>query len=153
MRPDGRLSAALHLLLHLAQRGGPVTSQVLAQALHTNPVVVRRTLAGLRDAGYCRSEKGHGGGWTLACALSRVTLLDVYTALGCPALLAIGNQREAPGCLVEAAVNDALDKSFRDAEALLLARLGKVTLAKLRADVRRRSAVRRGTHRLEARHA
>ncbi len=112
-----------------------MTSELLAKAMDTNPVVIRRIMAGLRSAGYLRSEKGHGGGWTLACDLNKVTLRDIYEALGRPHLLAMGNRTESPGCLVEQAVNGALSKSFEDAEALLLARLGEVTLAMLAADV------------------
>lgn len=138
MRRDGRLSGALHALLHMAQHDGPLTSEELAAAMDTNPVVVRRVMAGLREEGYVRSEKGHGGGWTLACDLSKITLRDVYVALGCPSLFAMGNRTESPGCLVEAAVNAALDETFEDAEALVLARLGEVTLARLSADVRSR---------------
>ena len=66
MRCDCRLSGVLHVLLHMAEQQGPVTSEVLAKAMDTNPVVIRRIMAGLRDRGYVRSEKGHGGGWTLA---------------------------------------------------------------------------------------
>lgn len=112
-----------------------MTSELLAKAMDTNPVVIRRIMAGLRSAGYLRSEKGHGGGWTLACDLNKVSLRDIYEALGRPHLLAMGNRTESPGCLVEQAVNGALSKSFEDAEALLLARLGEVTLAMLAADV------------------
>jgi len=134
MNRDSRLSGVLHVLLHMAEQDRPVTSEVLARAMATNPVVIRRVMAGLREQGYLRSEKGHGGGWTLVCDLSRVTLRDIYAALGSPALLAIGNRREAPGCLVEQAVNAALDQAFQDAEALLLERFGEVTLAMLSAD-------------------
>jgi DNA-binding IscR family transcriptional regulator len=146
MRRDSRLSGVLHVLLHMAQKDGPVTSEVLAKAMDTNPVVLRRTMAGLRDQGYVQSEKGHGGGWTLACDLAKVTLRDIYTALGSPSLLAIGNRTEAPGCLVEEAVNAALNKSFEDAESLLLSSLGEVTLARLSEDVRRRLATRGRAH-------
>jgi len=153
MKRDCRLSGVLHVLLHLAEQQGTVTSEVLATAMDTNPVVIRRIMAGLRDQGYVRSEKGHGGGWTLACDLSRVTLRDVYTALGCPSLLAMGNRTEAPGCLVEQAVNAALDQAFHDAEALLLARFGEVTLAMLSADFHGRLATHGGPHHLEHVHA
>jgi DNA-binding IscR family transcriptional regulator len=129
-------------LLHMVRQDAPVSSEVLAKAMETNPVVIRRIMAGLRVAGYVRSEKGHGGGWTLACDLSQVSLRDIYTALGSPSLLAIGNRSEAPGCLVEQAVNAALSKSFEDAQALLLARLGEVTLAALSVDVGDRLAAR-----------
>lgn len=142
MRRDSRLSGALHVLLHMAEHDGPLTSEEMAKSMDTNPVVIRRIMSGLRDRGYVRSQKGHGGGWTLACELSELTLRDVYTALGCPSLLAMGNRTEAPGCIVEEAVNAALNKSFQDAEALLLSRLGEVTLAMLNADVVDRLAAR-----------
>lgn len=153
MRCDGRLSGVLHVLLHMAEQRGPLTSEVLAKAMDTNPVVIRRIMAGLREQGYVRSEKGHGGGWTLACDLSGVTLRDIYTALGCPALLAIGNRTAAPDCLVEQAVNAALGQAFHDAEALLLARFGDVTLAMLSADVNDRLLARGGSQNLEHVHA
>jgi DNA-binding IscR family transcriptional regulator len=146
MKRDSRLSGVLHLLLHLAQSDEPATSETLAKAMDTNPVVVRRVLAGLREHGYVQSEKGHGGGWTLACQLSKVTLRDIYDALGAPSLLAMGNRTESPGCLVEAAVNAALTSSFEAAESLLLERFGEVTLATLNTDVKGRLAARGGSH-------
>ena len=118
----------------MAEYTKPVTSEDLSKMMATNPVVVRRIMAGLRRQGYLRSEKGHGGGWTLACDLSKVTLRDIYVALGSPALIAIGNRTEASDCLVEQAVNAALQKAFQDAEQLLLNRLGEVTLAMLSVD-------------------
>lgn len=139
---DSRLSGVLHLLLHLAGHDGPMPSELLAQAMDTNPVVIRRVLAGLRERGHVRSEKGHGGGWTLVRGLDEITLLDVYEALGRPALLAIGNRSQAPQCLVEQAVNAALDATFDAAEALMLERLKQVTLADLEADFRARLAAR-----------
>jgi Rrf2 family protein len=142
MRYDSRLSGVLHVLLHMAEHPGPATSDVLAKAMHTNPVVLRRVMAGLRDHGFVQSEKGHGGGWTLARRLSEITLRDVYAALGSPSLFALGNRTETPACLVEQAVNATLDATFRDAETLLLARLGEVTLAMLRADVQHRYLTR-----------
>jgi DNA-binding IscR family transcriptional regulator len=126
----------------MAEHDGPVTSELLARAMQTNPVVIRRTMAGLREQGYVRSEKGHGGGWTLACDLKTVTLGDVYRALGSPGLFAIGNRSDAPQCLVEQAVNAALDQALGEAEALLLASLHNVTLAALSADFHQRLAGR-----------
>ena len=153
MKRDSRLSGVLHVLLHMAENGGRVTSEDMAKAMGTNPVVIRRIMAGLRERGYVSSEKGHGGGWTLACDLSKVTLRDVYAALGHPSLLAIGNRTESPGCLVEQAVNAALDQAFHDAEALLLSRLGDVTLAMLSADFHHRLVARGGFQDLEKIHA
>jgi DNA-binding IscR family transcriptional regulator len=158
MRYDSRLSGVLHVLLHMAEQNAadnarPATSEMLAKAMGTNPVVVRRIMGGLRGKGLVRSEKGHGGGWTLACDLASVTLRDIYDALGCPSLLAIGNRSESPQCLVEQAVNASLNQAFRDAEAMLLSRLEAVTLAALSADFHQRLAARGGSHGVPHRHA
>lgn len=142
MKRDSRLSGVLHVLLHMAEAEAPLTSDELARAMQTNPVVVRRLLGGLRRAGFVHSEKGHGGGWTIARNLAAITLRDIYDAIGQPNLMAMGNRTEAPGCLVEQAVNAALDTAFRDAEALLLARFADVTLAQLAADFHARMIAR-----------
>ena len=128
---DARLSRMLHLLIHMGRMEGPLTSDDAAMMLGTNPVVVRRTMAGLRDAGYVRSEKGHGGGWAIAADLEKVSLLDVHRAVGGPTLFAIGAEQDNPACAVEQAVNAALEEALREAEALLIARLGAVSLAEL----------------------
>src|SRR5690606_17447279 len=129
MKRDSRLSSVLHALLHMAEQDGPMTSDALAQCLDTNPVVVRRTMAYLRDAGLVSSDRGHAGGWRIKMDLSIITLRQLHEALGKPSIFAIGNRNEAPGCLVEQSVNAALDNAFSDAEALLLARLSEITLA------------------------
>lgn len=137
------MSGVLHVLLHMAEFEKPVTSERLAEVMQTNPVVVRRVMAGLRDHGLVTSGKGHGGGWTLSCDLDRVTLHDVYLALGAPSILAMGHRSEEPECLVEQAVNAALATAFENAERLLLSRLGEVTLGQLGVDFQARLAARR----------
>ena len=150
---DTRLSGVLHVLLHMAHETGPATSEALAKAMRTNPVVLRRIMAGLRDRGYVRSEKGHGGGWTLACDLSKLTLRDIYLALGSPGLFGIGNRSDAPDCLVEQAVNARLNQALLDAEQMLIARFGDVTLAMLGADVQSLGKDRRTNLDLDTIHA
>lgn len=98
------------------------------------------------------ARKGHGGGWEIACDLSKVTLHDIYNAIGKPSLLAMSNRTEMPGCLVEQAVNASLNKAFSDAEELLLKRFGEVTLAMLSADFHQRAIERGATFDLETAH-
>lgn len=140
MKRDSRLSAVLHALLHMAAAGTPLTSTALAECMRTNPVVVRRTMGLLRDAGLVVAARGHGGGWRLAADFGQVTLRQLHDALGEPALFAIGNRSERPECLVEQAVNAALDGAFADAEALLMQRFQSITLAELAAEFGRRHA-------------
>lgn len=141
MNKDSRISGVLHALLHLSQATEPLTSEVLAKSMGTNPAVFRRTMAGLRNAGYVRSDKGHGGGWALVRPLAEISLLDVYSALGRPALFAIASRNASPHCKVERAVNDALGETMAEAENLLLARFGEITLDRLAASALSRGAV------------
>lgn len=129
MGRDYRLCRMLHVLIHMGQTEKPCTSQEIAAMLNTNPVVVRRTLAGLRDQGYVVSEKGHGGGWRLTRPLSGITLLDVHRALEPGALFAIGPSRDNPECRVEQAVNASMQDAFSRAEAELIRELEARTLA------------------------
>lgn len=126
----------------MAEHDGLMTSEELALCLDTNPVVVRRTMGLLRDAGIVTSARGHSGGWQIAVDLSTITLRQLHEALGEPAVFAIGNRTEAAECLVEQAVNAALADAFAEAEALLLHRFQNITLAELAADFKRRHAAR-----------
>ncbi|MFY8325687.1 Rrf2 family transcriptional regulator [Pseudoalteromonas sp. ZZD1] len=131
MRKDSRLSRMLHILIHMDHMDEPATSDHIATMLQTNPVVVRRTMARLRDRGYVTSIKGHGGGWLLNVSLADITLLDIHTALGESSVFTIGLSDEHTECLIEKAVNRELASALKASEDLLLARFGEVSLDKL----------------------
>lgn len=129
MRQDSRLSRMLHVLIHMGRNDGVMTSDMIAQMLDANPVVIRRTMAGLRDEGYVSSVKGHGGGWTLARPLEELTLLDIYRAVGEPSIFAVGPAYDMLGCPIEQAVNGTLKDVFCEADKLLRKRFAEMTLA------------------------
>lgn len=160
MRKNSKLSDVLHVLLHLADQSEPIPSESLAAMMSSNAVVVRRILGGLRERGLVSSSKGRTGGWTLTCDLSTITLLDVFRAVGEPALFAIGSRKESSDCLVETAVNRALDDALSRAESLLLNRFEAVTLQTLYADfskdletVRRSLDTTQGTAKMKSQRA
>ena len=131
MRTDSKLSRMLHVLLHMARHNKTYTSDEIAQMLATNPVVIRRTMAGLKKAGFIHSEKGPKGGWSLVEDLSKITLFDIYNAVGEPTIFAMGNERANPDCAVERVVNAALDDAMNQAQTILLTELKATTLADL----------------------
>ncbi|KXZ72544.1 Rrf2 family transcriptional regulator [Acinetobacter venetianus] len=131
MRTDSKLSRMLHVLLHMARNNKTYTSDEIAQMLATNPVVIRRTMAGLKKAGFIHSEKGPKGGWSLVEDLSKITLFDIYNAVGEPTIFAMGNERTNPDCAVERVVNAALDDAMNQAQTILLTQLKATTLADL----------------------
>ncbi len=131
MRKDSRLSRALHVLVHLNNANKPVTSEGIAKMLSTNPVVVRRLLAALRDHGYVQSTKGHNGGWELTKPLDHLTLLDIHKALGESSIFTVGLTDEHSNCAIEISVNNALKDVMNEAEALILTRFGSISLGEL----------------------
>lgn len=146
MRRDARLSLALHVLLHMSDADRAITSETLGPMMKANPVALRRTLAGLREGGILCSQKGHGGGWSLARELGSVTLADVYEALGVSTPFNIGHRTESPKCPLERSVNQAVGETLAEAEALILGRFRSITVRDLLADARRKKRKREMAH-------
>lgn len=132
MKRNSRLSLALHTLGHMA--GDPTqmqTSASIAEHAGTNPVVVRRVLGKLREAGLLTSEKGHAGGWRLARPPSEITLADVYLALD-ESLVATGGEEAAPVCSVEHILQRKVASVLEEIEQSLVERLAVTTIAEVR---------------------
>jgi len=102
MKPNSRLSLALHTLSHMAGEPdrAPISADIAGHA-GTNPVVVRRVLGKLHEARNLPSEKGHAGGWRLAKSAGCITLADVYLALDEKFVSGSGSHIEPPLCSVE----------------------------------------------------
>ena len=98
------------------------TSQDLAEALNTNPVVIRRALAALQNAGIISSSKGPNGGSRLARSPKQISLADIYRATETGSLFHLPEsletkQRGSSGVLrgvlkkAQAAFEDNLDET------------------------------------------
>ncbi len=78
MAANSRLTIAVHALAWMAlaqQRGQPVlTSERVAASVNTNPVVLRRSLGDLRQAGLVEVRQGAAAGWSLAKDPEQITL-------------------------------------------------------------------------------
>lgn len=140
MKRNERLSIALHALLHLALKpDASMTSAEMSACIGSDPAVIRRTLAGLREAGILQTRKGHGGGWQLARPLADLNLKQVQDAIGTRIFNAPA-RTESPGCLVEQAIEVELDSAVAQATAFLDERLAAISLQTIAADVARRHA-------------
>ncbi len=134
MKRNSRLSLALHTLGHMATEPDRArTSADIAAHAGTNPVVVRRVLGRLRQAGLLTSEKGHAGGWQLARAPQEITLADIYLALD-ERLIATDNEDDAPNCSVEDALRRRVSTVMQDIERNLIERLAATTIAEVHKD-------------------
>lgn len=129
MKRNSRLSLALHTLSHMAGDPGRIrTSGDIADHAGTNPVVVRRVLGKLREAGLLTSEKGHWGGWKLARSPDSVSLADVYLALD-ERLVSGGDQHdEASHCSVETGLQKLVADVLDEIEESLIKRLSETSI-------------------------
>src|ERR1044071_6410553 len=82
MSTNSRFAVAVHVLSLMAWSGEePLKSEQVAESVNTNPVVIRRMLLELAEAGLVVSQTGSLGGSRLANDPAKTTLLDVYRAL------------------------------------------------------------------------
>ena len=129
MKRNSRLSLALHTLSHMAGEPGRVrTSADIAEHAGTNPVVVRRVLGKLREAGLLSSEKGHAGGWRLAKSADSITLADVYLALDERLVSGNAEDIEPSRCSVETGLQSRVSEVLEEIEESLVARLRETSI-------------------------
>ena len=129
MKRNSRLSLALHTLSHMA--GDPDrmrTSADIAEHAGTNPVVVRRVLGKLREAGLLSSEKGHSGGWRLEKSAKSITLADVYLALDERLVSGSGKDTEPSRCSVETRLQTRVAEVLEEIEESLVQRLRETSI-------------------------
>lgn len=110
--------------------GGCVTSDSLATSVGTNPVVVRRILARLQEAGLIVSKRGPGGGSVLARDPKQITLRQLYEAVGDDDQLLLGRNahEDEAVCPLAPVVASCIEDVLGAAEEALLHHLASVTI-------------------------
>src|ERR1041384_1965820 len=93
MSTNSRFAGAVDVLSLMGWSGGePPKTQHGAGSVNTNPVVIRRMLKELAEAGLVVSQTGSLGGSRLANDPAKTTLLDVYQALECRGVFSLHRQ-------------------------------------------------------------
>ena len=140
MQISSRFTIAIHMLACMEAFKGEykVTSEFLASSINVNPVIIRRILSQLRDAGIVEVRRGPGGA-APAKPLQEITLLDVYRAVDCVEEKALFHFHENPNmsCPVGRNIHNILDDKLLRAQEAMEWELQAVTLADLMADLER----------------
>jgi len=128
MNKDQRLSSAIHILIALDYVGGFLNSQHLAVSLQSNPGFIRRILSQLSKAGLVVSEKRKGGGSKLARNPAKITIADVYLALGPNRVFKSFEKKPFEKCRVSCCIKTSLDSVYENIESAMLNQMKKITL-------------------------
>lgn len=138
MAANSRFAVALHVLGFMAYTAGNTnTSEQIAGSVNTNPVVIRRLLASLREAGLVVSQPGPGGGWQLTRASDQITLADVYRAVDDDPLFTLPTSAPEDHCEVGAHVLNVLHRLNAEAETALTAHLDKTSVGDIVVEIAR----------------
>ena len=128
---SSKLTVGVHILTLLALTPDQAqTSEYIAGSVNTNPVVIRRLLGRLREAGMVESQGGIGGGWRLKVPAGRITLLDVLRAVE-PKEETIALHRSEPNplCPVGRNIQCVLTGIYDEVERRMNEQLGRATIA------------------------
>lgn len=126
-----RFATAIHILtlLSLAEDGEWQSSDFIAGSINVNPVVVRRELSVLSDAGLVESRKGKEGGSRLLKKATDIQIADIYNAVKNVEVLGKKNQHTNPACPIGKDINVKLNSLFRSTDLAVTNFLGTQTLA------------------------
>ncbi|MBK8771714.1 MAG: Rrf2 family transcriptional regulator [Rhizobiales bacterium] len=130
MLSSSRFIVAIHALSVLARNSGkgPVCSNMIAQSVHTNPVVIRRLMSELEKASLVASTSGRSGGFSLARPAPQITLADVYRAVEDEAVFRMHKLDPEAACPVAAQLSKVLSPPLRAAESAMTMSLQLTTL-------------------------
>jgi Rrf2 family protein len=130
MNTSSRFAYAVHVLALLSlQEGVPLSSEMIAGSVNTNPALIRRLLSMLAEAGFTTSQLGAGGGALLARAPQAIRLVDVYRAVEDGRLFGLHRDTPNPACLVGRHIQSVLEGVVDDAQRAMEASLASRTLA------------------------
>jgi Rrf2 family protein len=127
---NSRFRTAVHALAVIAYvPEQQATSDKIAASVATDATVVRRLLSSLRAAGLVQAAEGRAGGYALARSPARISLKDVFEAVGADTLFPVPDRLPNPDCPVGANIHAVLDGPLADAQWALQKSLGKSSLA------------------------
>ena len=129
MSTNSRFAVAVHVLSLMAWSGEePLKSEQVAESVNTNPVVIRRMLLELADAGLVVSQTGSLGGSKLANDPAKTTLLDVYRALEHGGVFSLHRQPPSRDCPVGVNIETVLGEVLLEVDSAVEQVLGTITI-------------------------
>jgi|SRR5437667_9223324 Rrf2 family protein len=112
-------------------------SSILAATVNTNPVVIRRLLIELQDAGLISTLRGPHGGAVLKRKPEKVTLREIHSAVDQGNIFGTHPNEPSQECPVGRRIGKVMERIQDRANRALEQELAKITLADVLRDLRR----------------
>jgi DNA-binding IscR family transcriptional regulator len=139
MQISSRFTIALHIFtcVETFKDDYKVTSDVLASSINTNPVIIRKILSQLKNAGLITVARGTGG-ITPTRPITEITFYDVYQAIEPVENGDLFRFHEAPNpdCPVGRNIHSLLDDKLKAIQDAMEAEMKKYTVADLDAGLK-----------------
>ena len=124
-----RFATAIHIMTLLAKFSQEwLTSDWIAGSINVNPVIVRKELSELREAGLITSRLGKDGGTKLSKSADKIKISEIYEAVKNNEVLGKKNQKPNPACPVGKEINNHLSILFQQTDLLVKNFLGDKSL-------------------------
>lgn len=138
MQISSRFTIAIHMLacMDTFKEEYKITSDFLASSINVNPVIIRKLLSQLKDAGLIEVKRGPGGA-VIAKPLEEITFLDVYRAVDCVEENTLFHFHENPSrnCPVGRNIHNILDDKLIRVQNAMEQELQSITLAEMKSDL------------------
>lgn len=140
MQISSRFTIAVHMLMcmEVFKDERKITSDFLGASINVNPVIVRKLLSQLKEAGLIEVKRGPGGA-VIARPLSEITFLDVYRAVDCIGdnTLFHFHENPNPACPVGENIHNILDDKLLRVQHAMERELAAITMEELKTDFNR----------------
>jgi Rrf2 family protein len=132
MQVSSRFTIALHMFaaMDYFKDKNKITSDFLASSINVNPVIIRKIMSQLRDAGLVKVQRGTGG-IELTRKPEEITFFDIFTAVESLENGQLFHFHENPNaqCPVGRNIHGILDDKLADIQSGLEDKLRSYTLA------------------------
>lgn len=140
MQISSRFTIAVHMFscIIIFEQERKVTSDFLASSVEVNPVVIRRILLQLKNAGLVSVQRGTGG-TAITRPLEEISFLDIYRAVECVEGGELFHFHENPNteCPVGRNIHRVLDGKLTRVQRAMERELESITLADVKKDMER----------------
>lgn len=137
MQISSRFTLAVHILACIAViKDMKITSNLLAGSTNTNPVIVRKILGQLKNAGLVEVVRGTGGA-SLAKPAQEISFLDIYQAVECVERGELFHFHENPNekCPIGRNIHNVLDDKLEQVQRAMERELASISMADVQGEI------------------